>query len=58
MEIWEPTTVVTASGVVQDEEAHVYVYDLGLFVTVQILEDTSAVPPLGKPVLRRSRTFQ
>ena len=33
-----PTTVITASGEVQsNEEAQVYVHDLDLFVTVQIL---------------------
>ena len=43
-----PTTVVTANGEVQaDEEAQVFVHDLGLFVTVQLLEDTPAVPSLG-----------
>ena len=31
-----------------NDEATVYVYDLELFVTVQILEDTPAVPSLGK----------
>ena len=44
-----PTTVVTASGEVQtNEEAQVYVHDLGLFVTVHLLEDTRAVVSLGK----------
>ena len=44
-----PTTVVTANGEVQtNKEAHVYVYDPDLFVTVQILEDTPAVVSLGK----------
>ena len=39
-----PTTVITANGEVQtNEEATVYVYDLELFVMVQILEDTPAV---------------
>ena len=42
-------TVVTTSGDVQtNEEAQVYVYDLDLFVTVQLLEDTPAVLSLGK----------
>ena len=31
-----------------NEEAQVYFHDLGLFVTVQILEDTPAVLSLGK----------
>ena len=53
-----PTTVVTANGEVQtNEEAQVYVHDLDLFVTVQLLEDTPAVPSLGKLTLRRARTF-
>ena len=44
-----PTTVITANGEVQtNEEATLYVYDLDLFVTVQILEDTPAVLSLGK----------
>ena len=39
-----PTTVFTANGEVQtNEEATVYVYDVHLFVTVHILEDTLAV---------------
>ena len=43
------TTVVTANEEVQtNEEAQVYVHDLDLFVTVQILDDTLAVPSLGK----------
>ena len=38
-----PTTVVTASGEVHtDEEAQVYVHDLDLFDTVQLLEETPA----------------
>ena len=37
-----PTTVVLANGEVQTrEEAQAYVHDLDLFVTVQLLEDTS-----------------
>ena len=44
-----PTTVVTANGEVQtNEEAQVYVHDLDLFVTVQILDDTPAVLSFGK----------
>ena len=39
-----PTTVMTANGEVQtNEEAQVYVHDLDLFVTVQLLENTPAV---------------
>ena len=41
--------MVTANGEVQTyEEAQVYVHDLDLFVTVQILDDTPAVQSLGK----------
>ena len=44
-----PTTVITAGGEMQtNEEATVYVNDLDLFVTVQILEKTPAVLSLGK----------
>ena len=44
-----PTTVVTANGEVQtNQEAQVYVHDLDLFVTVQILNDTLVVLSLGK----------
>ena len=39
-----PTTVITANGEAQtNEEATVYDYDLDLFVTAQILEDTPTV---------------
>ena len=39
-----PTTAVTANGEVQtNEEAQVYVHDLDLFVTVQLLEETPVV---------------
>ena len=43
-----PTSVVTMEKVQTYEEAQVYVHDLDLFVTVQLLEDTRAVPSLGK----------
>ena len=44
-----PQRWVTASGEVQtSEEAQVYVHDLELFVTVEILDDTPAVQSLGK----------
>ena len=44
-----PTTVVTANGdVPTKEEATVYVKELDLFVTVKLLDDTSAVHSLGK----------
>ena len=40
-----PTTVVTANGEVQtNEEAQEYVHDVDLFLKVQILDDTPAVP--------------
>ena len=43
------TTVVTANGEVQtNEEAQVFVHDLDLFVTVQLLEETLAVLSFGK----------
>ena len=43
------TVVVTADGQVQtNEEAQVCVGDLGLFVTVQLLEGTLAVLSFGK----------
>ena len=48
-----PMTVVTANGEVQtNEEAHLYVYDFVLFVTVQSLEETPAVLSIGKTLLR------
>ena len=43
------TTIIKANGEVQThEEATVYMQDLELFVTVQILKDTPAVLSLGK----------
>ena len=43
------TTVVASNGEVQTyEEAIVHVNELDLFVTVKLLEDTPAVPSLGK----------
>ena len=43
------TVVVTAHGEVQtNEEAQEYVHDLGLFVLVQLLDETPAVLSLGK----------
>ena len=42
--IHDPTVVLTANGEVHtNEEAQVYVHDLNLFVTVQVLEETLAV---------------
>ena len=41
--------VLTANGEVHTNEgAQVYVHDLNLFVTVQLLEETPAVLSLGK----------
>ena len=44
-----PTTVITANGEVQtNEEATVYVKELGFFLTMKVLEDTPAVLSQGK----------
>ena len=44
-----PTTVITANGEVQThEEATVYVKELGISLTVKVLENTPAVLSLGK----------
>ena len=44
-----PTIVITASGEVQThEEAIVYVKELGIFLTMKVLENTPAVLSLGK----------
>ena len=44
-----PTTVITANGEVQtNEEATVNVRELGIFLTMKVLEDTPAVLSLGK----------
>ena len=44
-----PTIVITANGEVQThEEATVYVKELGIFLTMKVLEDTPAVSSLGK----------
>ena len=44
-----PTIVITANGEVQThEEATVYVRELDIFLTMKVLEDTSAVLSLGK----------
>ena len=51
-----PTTVVTANGEVQtNEEAQVYVHDLDLFVTVQLLDAYSSIT---WKALRRKWIFQ
>ena len=53
-------TVVTSNGEVQTtEEAQVYVHDLGLFATVQLLEETPAVShPLPQAVRLQHREQQ
>ena len=44
-----PTIVITANGEVQtQEEAIVYVKELGMFLTMKVLENTPAVLSLGK----------
>ena len=44
-----PTIVITANGEVQThEEATVYVKELGMFLTMKVLENTPAVLSLGK----------
>ena len=44
-----PTIVITANGEVQtQEEAVVYVKELGIFLTMKVLENTPAVLSLGK----------
>ena len=51
-----PTTVVTANGKVQtNEEAQENVHDLGLFVTVQLLEEPPAV--ISRKALQRTRVL-
>ena len=43
------TTVITANGEVQtNEEATVYVKELGIFLTMKVLEDTPAALSFGK----------
>ena len=54
-----PTVVVTANGQVQtNEEAQAYVYDLVLFVTVQLLEDMPAILSLRKLCEEQSCTYE
>ena len=54
-----PSTIITANGEVQTNvEARVYVHDLELFVTVQILEDTPAVLSLGKLYEEHGYSFE
>ena len=44
-----PMTVITTNGEVQtNEEATVYIKELGIFLTMELLEDTPAVLSLGK----------
>ena len=54
-----PTRVVTANGTVcKNEEAQVYVHDLDIFFTVQLIEDTLAVLSLGKLCKEHSCTCE
>ena len=53
------TTVMTAKGEVQtNEEAQVYVQDLDLFVTVQLLDETPRVLSLGKLCSEHGFSYQ
>ena len=46
---WSPTIVVNAIGEVKvHEEATVYVKELGIFLTMKVLDNTPAVLSLGK----------
>ena len=48
----------TSNGKVQtNEEAQVYVYDLDLFLTVQLLDETQAVLSLGKLCSEHGRSY-
>ena len=52
-------TVVTANCEVQtNEEAQVYLHDLHIFVTVQLLQDTPAVLSLGKLCKELGYTYE
>ena len=54
-----PTVVVAANGEVQTkEEGTVYVRELDLFVTIMLLDDTPAVPRLGKLCEDHGYTYQ
>ena len=54
-----PITVVTANRVVQTNvEVQVYVHDLQIFVTVQLLEDTPAVLSFGKLCKEHGCTYE
>ena len=49
MKSCSPTTVITANGEVQTHaEAIVYVKELGIFLTMKVLDNTPAVLSLGK----------
>ena len=55
----EIQSVVTGNDDVQtNEEAQVYVHDLDLSVTVQILDDTPAVVPIGKFCEEHGYTYE
>ena len=54
-----PTVVLTANGEVHtNEEAQVFVYDLDLFVTVPILDDTLALLSFGKLCEEHGYTYE
>ena len=54
-----PTVVFTVNGEVHThEEAQVFVHDLNQFVTVQLLEETLAVPSLGKLCEDRGYSYE
>ena len=54
-----PAVVVTNEGEMRTiEEAQVYVHDLDLFVTVQLLDDTLAVLSLGKFCIENGYSYE
>ena len=55
----KPTVVLTANGEVHtNEEAKVFVHDLNLFVTVQLLEETPAVLLLHQLRSQRGYSYE
>ena len=54
-----PMTVITANGEVQThEEATVYVKELDMFLTMKLLEDTTAVLSLGKLCVEHGYSYE
>ena len=54
-----PTTVITANGEVQThEEATVYVKELDIFLTMNVLENTPAVLSLGKLCVENGYSYE